>query len=242
MFIRKTLCPPTVADSPSAGGIRVSRREGCGETGNFQSESPILCISGCNMWTTCGIWLRIKAGCLGWLGLRVTMTRLTFYGWAELPSPLSLLLISVAHLNCDLGSIYTGAPGLMVAARGTHRGLGAWFPQEWMSATEQTKMLRLFSSASEAWVLMWPSIMTALVPGCKICWKKVHSSLSSFSLLPAPLLVWGRHLHMQEGNVSAWEALPSSGWLRTCLWGTCLSGNLDLPLKRWKRLTSQQEK
>ena len=117
------------------------------------------------------------------------------------------------------------SPFVYVAAIGE---VGAWSPQEWVSAMAQTKMQRLFSSASGVWVLMCLSITTALVPRCKICWKKVHSCPSSFSHLPAPERSRAPPdlrscLHMTGGRISAWEALPSSRWLHTCLQDTCLS-------------------
>lgn len=121
---------------------------------------------------------------LPWWGSHLRVGRVTLF-------PLILLLSSLAHLNYDLGSIvYTRAPGWMMSAHRAqpgiaHCGLDACFPQEWVSETEQTKMLRPFSSASETWVSTWSSITTALVPRWKVCWNKVHTYPSSLCLLPA---------------------------------------------------------
>ena len=53
----------------------------------------------------------MKGGYLTLTDLRVTRMKLTFCRWAELSSPLSSLLISVAHLTCDLGSPWHGGTG-----------------------------------------------------------------------------------------------------------------------------------
>lgn len=64
------------------------------------------------LWT---IAPRIQGSTWPLVELRVIMMR-----WVERHFPLSLLLISVALLNCDLGGFQVAAPGLVVPACSTH--------------------------------------------------------------------------------------------------------------------------
>lgn len=93
------------------------------------------------------------------------------------PSPLEFSSSPLVHLSCNIGRCFLlpapmlqshPAPGLIRTCP-----LLAFPPQVWTSGTGQTKMQRPSSSASEAWVLMWLSTMTALVRRCKTCLEKV---------------------------------------------------------------------
>lgn len=164
--------------------------------------------------------------------LRVTRMKLTFCRWAELSSPLSSLLISVAHLTCDLGSPWHGGTGTwhslwtrcliptgMGVRNGTDKDAEALFKCFRSLGFDVT----VYNDCSCA---KMQDLLKKGAPGPP---PSVSFPLLRSRAPPAPGL---RESSLQAGGRDFIVGSPSVLWsLHICPWGTCVRKLRSLPEK-----------